>query len=261
LNRARRLGIDPKICSPSQKLITKDSLPLHLPMVDYLEIYKKWDRVIKIKESNRLDYVAEKSTGLKKIEYTGSLRDLYNSDKEKFIFYNVVDCVLLHYIDQKLKTMLTYFKIANLNGVEINRALSPVWATEIMMLRKFLDRKQIFVNERKDETHVKFAGAYVKDPIVGLHEWVACYDFASLYPNAIVQWGISPEVYKGKNILTPKDTWVTTSSGAMFGGEDESPILRGIIKDLYGKRRATKDRMLKLEIEIDQMAKQLKKMQ
>jgi DNA polymerase elongation subunit (family B) len=130
-----------------------------------------------------------------------------------------------------------------------------------MMLRKFLDRKQIFVNERKDETHVKFAGAYVKDPIVGLHEWVACYDFASLYPNAIVQWGISPEVYKGKNLINTKDTWITTSSGASFGGEDESPILRGIIKDLYGKRRATKDRMLKLEIEIDQMAKQLKKMQ
>jgi len=261
LNRAKRLGIDPKICSPSQKLITKNSLPLHLPMVDYLEIYKKWDRVIKIKESNRLDYVAEKSTGLKKLEYTGSLRDLYRSDKEKFIFYNVVDCVLLHYIDQKLKTMLTYFKIANLNGVEINRALSPVWATEIMMLRKFLDRKQIFVNEKKDETHVKFAGAYVKDPIVGLHEWVACYDFASLYPNAIVQWGISPEVHKGKNLINTKDTWITTSSGASFGGEDESPILRGIIKDLYGKRRATKDRMLKLEIEIDQMGKQLKKIQ
>jgi DNA polymerase elongation subunit (family B) len=101
----------------------------------------------------------------------------------------------------------------------------------------------------------------VKDTIVGLHEWVACYDFASLYPNAIVQWGISPEVYKGKNLINTKDTWITTSSGASFGGEDESPILRGIIKDLYGKRRATKDRMLKLEIEIDQMAKQLKKIQ
>jgi DNA polymerase elongation subunit (family B) len=228
-------------------------------MVDYLEIYKKWDRVIKIKESNRLDYVAEKATGLKKIHYDGTLRDLYNSDKEKFIYYNVVDCVLLHYIDQKLKTMLTYFKIANLNGVEINRALSPVWATEVMMLKKFLERKQVFVNERKEETHVRFMGGYVKDPILGMHEWAACYDFASLYPNTIVQWGISPEVYKGKNLLTPKDTYIKTSSGAFFGGDDESPILKGIIKDLYAKRRATKDRMLKLQIEIDLMEKQLKK--
>jgi DNA polymerase elongation subunit (family B) len=261
LNRAKRLGIDPKIISPANFLLGKDNLPMHLLMVDYLEIYKKWDRVIKIKESNRLDYVAEKATGLKKIVYEGSLRNLYQSDFPKFVLYNVIDCALVHYIDVKLKTLLTYFKIANLNRVEISRALSPVWSTEVMMLKKFLERKQIFVNERKDESHVKFIGGYVKEPIKGLHEWVACYDFASLYPNAIVQWGISPEVYKGKlgkDLSEVKDGWVTTSSTAIFGGDDESPILKTIIKDLYAKRKATKKRMLELQIEIDQLEKQLK---
>jgi DNA polymerase elongation subunit (family B) len=260
INRAKRLGIDPKIISPSGYLIGQNQLPAHILMVDYLEIYKKWDRVIKIKESNRLDYVAEKATGLKKIHYEGTLRTLYQSDFTKFIFYNAIDCALVHYIDKKLKTMLTFFKIANLNGVEINRALSPVWATEVMMMRKFLERKQVFVPTRKEENHVKFAGAYVKDPIVGLHEWVACYDFASLYPNTIVQWGISPEVYKGKNLLDTKEGWIKTSSGAVFGGDDEDPILKSIIKDLYAKRRQAKDKMLKLQIEIDQLEKQLKKM-
>jgi DNA polymerase elongation subunit (family B) len=260
INRAKRLGIDPKIMSPSGYFIGQNQLPAHILMIDYLEIYKKWDRVIKIKESNRLDYVAEKATGLKKIHYEGTLRTLYQSDFSKFIFYNAIDCALVHYIDKKLKTMLTFFKIANLNGVEINRALSPVWSTEVMMMRKFLERKQVFVQTRKDENHVKFAGAYVKDPIVGLHEWVACYDFASLYPNAIVQWGISPEVYKGKNLLDIKESWIKTSSGAVFGGDDEDPILKSIIKDLYAKRRMAKDKMLKLQIEIDQLEKQLKKM-
>ena len=260
INRAKRLGIDPKIMSPSGYFIGQNQLPAHILMIDYLEIYKKWDRVIKIKESNRLDYVAEKATGLKKIHYEGTLRTLYQSDFTKFIFYNAIDCALVHYIDKKLKTMLTFFKIANLNGVEINRALSPVWSTEVMMMRKFLERKQVFVQTRKEENHVKFAGAYVKDPIVGLHEWVACYDFASLYPNAIVQWGISPEVYKGKNLLETKESWIKTSSGAVFGGDDEDPILKSIIKELYSKRRLAKYKMLKLEIEIDQLEKQLKKL-
>jgi DNA polymerase I len=228
-------------------------------MFDYLEIYKKWDRVIKIKESNRLDYVADKAVGFKKIEYNGTLKDLYQSNFEDFIYYNAVDCALVHYIDQKLKTMQTFFKIAMISGVEINRCLSPVWSTEVMMLRKFLDRKQIFTSERKDEVHVKFAGGYVKDPIKGLHEWVACYDFASLYPNAMVQWGISPETYKGKGLLNPKEEWVKTASGAFFGADDENPILRTIIKDLYSRRRKTKDRMLELQIEIDQLEKNLEK--
>lgn len=259
INRAKKLGIDPKMISPSRTLIGKNQLPQHILMVDYLDIYKKWDRVIKIKESNRLDYVADKAIGLKKIEYNGTLRDLYQSNFEDFIYYNAVDCALVHYIDQKLKTLQTFFKIALVTGVEINRALSPVWSTEIMMLRKFLGRKQVFISDRKEEQIVKFAGGYVKEPTVGLHEWIACYDFASLYPNTIVQWGISPEVYKGKNILTPRESWVKTSSGAYFGGEDEDPILRGIVSDLYAKRRATKDRMLALQIEIDGLEKLLKK--
>jgi DNA polymerase I len=259
MNRAKRLGIDPKIISPGNYLMGKAQLPMHLLMFDYLEIYKKWDRVIKIKESNRLDYVAEKAAGFKKVEYNGTLRDLYQSNFEDFIFYNAVDCALVHYIDQKLKTMQTFFKIAMISGVEINRCLSPVWSTEVMMLIKFLDRKQVFVVERKEEVHVKFAGGYVKEPIKGLHEWIACYDFASLYPNAMVQWGISPEIYKGKNLSNPSEDWVKTASGAYFGSDDENPILRIIIKDLYSRRRKTKDRMLELELEIDQLKKVLDK--
>ena len=127
-----------------------------------------------------------------------------------------------------------------------------------------MERNQVFVNERKDESHVKFIGGYVKEPIKGLHEWVACYDCASLYPNTIVQWGISPEVYKGKlgkDISEVKEGWVRTSSSAIFGGDDESPILKTIVRDLYSQRKATKKRMLELEFEIDQLEKQLKKIE
>ncbi len=187
--------------------------------------------------------------------------DLYESDFENFIYYNAVDCALVHYIDKKLKTQQTFFKIAMTGGVEINRCLSPVWSTEVMMLRYFTKRKQVFVSERSEETHLKFAGGYVMDPIVGLHEWVACYDFASLYPNAIVQWGISPETYKGKDRVNPDPNWIKTASGAYFGGDDEESILRTIVKDLYAKRRATKDKMLDLQIKIDGLEKELKKLE
>ena len=117
INRCRRLGIDPKICSPSSILIGKNQLPLHILMVDYLEIYKKWDRVIKIRESNSLDYVASQAIGIRKINYQGSLKDLYESDFETFIFYNAIDCGLVHYIDQRLDTLSTFFKIAGVSRV------------------------------------------------------------------------------------------------------------------------------------------------
>ena len=44
----------------------------------------------------------------------------------------------------------------------------------------------------KDKTSA-FEGAYVKDPQVGLHNWVASFDLNSLYPHLMMQYNISPE--------------------------------------------------------------------
>jgi len=40
---------------------------------------------------------------------------------------------------------------------------------------------------------VAYEGAYVKDPQIGMHEWVASFDLNSLYPHLIMQYNISPE--------------------------------------------------------------------
>jgi DNA polymerase elongation subunit (family B) len=259
INRCKRLGIDPKICSPSSVLIGKNQVPMHILMVDYLEIYKKWDRVIKIRESNSLDYVATQAIGIKKIHYQGSLKDLYESDFDTFIFYNAIDCGLVHYIDERLDTLSTFFKIAGVSRVEINRALSPVWTTEILMLRKFLERKKVIVQQRKEETHVKFEGAYVKKPEKGLYEWIACFDFASLYPNTMMQWGISPEIYLGKDLKNIPEGAIKTSSGAVFHSkEGEEPVLREILKGLYSQRKATKKKYFECEKEIEKIKKIIK---
>lgn len=259
INRAKRLGIDPKICSPSGILLGKNQIPMHILMVDYLEIYKKWDRVIKIRSSNSLDYVAEQALGIKKIQYDGTLKDLYDSDFETFIFYNAIDCVLLHYIDERLDTLSTFFKIAGVSRVEINRALSPVWTTEVLMLRKFMERKQVILMEKKEDGDIKFEGAFVKKPKPGIYEWVACFDFASLYPNTMIQWGISPEIFIGKNLLNPPEGAVKTASGAYFySKEGRPPILKEILLGLYGQRKATKKKYFECEKEIEKIKKAIK---
>jgi len=38
-----------------------------------------------------------------------------------------------------------------------------------------------------------FEGAYVKEPQVGAHDWVASFDLNSLYPHLMMQYSISPE--------------------------------------------------------------------
>jgi DNA polymerase elongation subunit (family B) len=260
MGRCRNLGIDPKIASPTGDVHRKSGMPKHVLIVDYLEIYKKWDRAIKLKESNSLDYVANAALGIKKIVYEKTLKDLYESDFETFILYNAIDSAILHYVDKRLSTMSTFFKIAYLSKVEINRALSPVWTTEVMMLRKLNERKKVIVDERKDMGEVrKFEGAYVKVPQVGMHEWIACFDFASLYPSIMRQFKISPEVYKGKDLRFIPEHGIKTASGAVFVNSPEAPpILPGIIEDLYARRKSVKKQYMSCVSEMEELTKKLR---
>jgi DNA polymerase elongation subunit (family B) len=62
------------------------------------------------------------------------------------------------------------------------------------LIYSYLLEKNIIVppkqSRKKDSA---FEGAYVKDPQVGMHEWVASFDLNSLYPHLLMQYSISPE--------------------------------------------------------------------
>ena len=58
----------------------------------------------------------------------------------------------------------------------------------------YLRMNQIVIPQK--ERNIKdsaYAGAYVKDPQVGKHDWVVSFDLNSLYPHLIMQYNISPE--------------------------------------------------------------------
>lgn len=277
LNRAYKYkDVKPEKCSPSGNMIAKRNvgnahpgtgIPQHKLIVDYMEIYKKWDRVIKVRENDKLDYVAKMAIGIEKIKYPGSFTELYERDFQKFVFYNAVDSILVHYIDKKLNTMLAYLKLAHVAGIEIRKAFSPIWIMEAMMNRKFLDRKEVFVSNGAEEIEQQaFEGAYVKEPVKGFHNWVTCYDFASLYPNTMMQFNISPETFIGNNI-EPKEGQVKVGEHVSETGQvtwrvfdnSSDSIMRGILAELYGKRKETKQKYLSINKEIDILSKYISK--
>ena len=55
----------------------------------------------------------------------------------------------------------------------------------------YLRQKDIVVpqKERKFKDQA-YAGAYVKDPQIGRHDWVVSFDLNSLYPHLIMQYNI-----------------------------------------------------------------------
>ena len=56
-----------------------------------------------------------------------------------------------------------------------------------------MDKGIVVPQKTKQSKYEQYAGAYVKDPIVGMHEWVASFDLNSLYPHLMMQYNLSPE--------------------------------------------------------------------
>jgi DNA polymerase elongation subunit (family B) len=255
INRAKRIGIDPSRCSLNGVLKGDDNIPQHKVVVDYLELYKKWDRVVKIKENNKLDTVANAALGVSKIKYNGTFMDLYNTDFETYVYYNAVDTFLVYLIDKKLKTLQTFLMLGNVTRVEALKAFSPIWMTEAIVTREFYKQKMVVAEIKKGVKNSSFEGAYVKQPNPGLYEWIATFDFASLYPSTMRQWNISPESFKGKN-LDLQEGWIKTASGSVFDNTEDS-VLRRILTDYYSQRKVAKKKSFDLEKEIDYLQKVL----
>lgn len=259
-NRCKRLNVDMAASSPSKRLMGQNNLPLHRMVVDYMDIYKKWDKVVDVKENNTLDFVAKAALGIQKVKYNGTLKDLYENDFESYIFYNAVDTKLVEMIDRKLNTLQTFLTLGGITGVEALKAYSPIYMAESAMCREFLRRGRVF--PRTDKRSMKrenYEGAFVIEPKTGLYEWVTSFDFASLYPSIMRQWNISPESYL-RNLAPGEkadlENEISCTSGAVFQKGPDS-VFRTILTEYYGKRKIAKRASEQIEEEIEQLKKYL----
>lgn len=174
--------------------------PNHTLILDMMEIIEQNDlSVMDAKESMNLDYVARTTLGAKKIEYNGSLTDLFETDYETYVFYNAIDSILVQLIDKRFKTLNQFYLMSQFCSESIGKCFSKIALTEALILKHYHENniKTVF-----DQNNVldrgQLIGAYVKDPIPGKWEWMCCNDFASLYPSTIMTCNISFDNFMGK---------------------------------------------------------------
>lgn len=246
VNRCKRLQIDLTEVAITGSLDKKDGRPLHMGILDYMQLYDKYDRSVAVKESNSLDFVSGAVLDVAKIKYTGGLQELYENNFVKYIYYNVVDSCLVYYIDEKLRSMEVLLTLATITRMPLYKAASPVAVTESLIARKLAtDNKKIAVEwDRDTKKDTKYEGAFVKQPIVGYYSGVSAFDFASLYPSVMRQFNISPDSFiemipemEVKQKRKEKDI-IVCENGAVYKKEDS--MLKLILSDLYGQRKEYK---------------------
>lgn len=163
--------------------------------LDYLELYKWYSPNGKSQESYKLDNIANVELGKKKLSYDDydNLHDLYKRNFQLFIEYNIVDVELIEEMDDKLKLLELALTLAYDTKTNYDDVFAQTRMWDALTYNHLLNQNIIVPPKVIQEKSDAFEGAYVKEPQVGLHNWVASFDLNSLYPHLMMQYNISPE--------------------------------------------------------------------
>ncbi len=263
VNRSKKLLIDPfELMGVTELKRSRGqvSIPYHKAIVDYLDLYKKFDMKI-IKENFTLDYTASQVLkGIKKVTYSGTLDQLYAENPYKFYLYNAIDSYLVKLIDDKLKLISLFISLGSSTMSEMNTLLSTITPVENIIARYYFKENLVFTRKNIDDNaSVSYEGGYVFAPKPGYYKWVLTFDFASLYPTVQRQFNISPETYRGKDFERPlAEGEIRLPNGCIFDNSKPS-IFKKYLSDYYSKRKASKKIQLELDNEISMLEQMLAK--
>jgi DNA polymerase elongation subunit (family B) len=228
-----------------------------ITQLDYLDLYKKF--TYKAQESYRLDYIAEVELDQKKLDHSefDTFKDFYTKGWNKFVAYNIVDVELVDRLEDKMKLIelaLTMAYDAKVNYADVFFQVR-MWDA---IIYNYLKKRNIVIPPKdKSEKNDKYAGAYVKEPVPGVYDWIVNFDLNSLYPHLIMQSNISPEtlmdercpnisvdkILAGQINLDKYSDYAVCPNGAMYR-KDIRGILPELMDKMYNERVIFKDKMI-----------------
>ena len=195
-NTAKRLSPMRHVDERRTKIMNREQIAYDLTgiiVLDYIELYKKF--TYSQQESYSLNHIAFVELGERKLDYSEfeNLHQLYRLDYQKFIEYNIKDVDLVDRIDDKMKLIEMVLALAYDAKVNLNDVFTQVRMWDTLTHNHLMANNIVVPQKRTTAKDEQFEGAYVKEPIVGRHDWIVSFDLNSLYPHLIMQYNLSPE--------------------------------------------------------------------
>ena len=257
-----------------------------ISVLDYIELYRWYAPGGRSQESYRLDNIANVEIGESKLSYDefDSLHALYRLNFQKFIDYNIKDVELIFKLENKLKLI----ELGLTLGYDTKTNFEDIFAQTRMwdaLIYNYLLSKNIIVPPKEEKFKGEaFEGAFVKDPQVGKHNWIASFDLNSLYPHLMMQYNISPETLvepsnytsEMRNIISSgvdvnkmlnrdidlsalKD--VTITPNGQYFRTDIQGFLPKMLEEMYEDRKKFKKLMIQAKKEYEVETDEVKKLE
>jgi len=235
--------------------------------IDYLSLYKKY--VLKPRESYSLDHIAYAEGLGQKIDYSevAGLNELYETNHQKFIEYNIHDVDLVKQLDEKIKLLDLTYEMSYYAKVNFEDSLSPVKTWDSICCDYLWKQNIVPPPNKKGHKLQAYEGAYVKEPKTGFSNWVISVDLNSLYPHIMQQANLGREtmvmpeehgqdlswvnveslLHRERDLSWLKDhNWTLTPNGQLFR-TDKKSIFNILMEIIYKTRNENKNKGKELE--------------
>jgi len=240
-------------------------------VIDYLDLYKKFTYTNQ--ESYKLDHIAFVELGQKKLDHSEfeTFKDFYTKDWQKFIDYNIKDVELVDRLEDKMKLIELCFTMAYDAKVNYQDVFYQVRTWDAIIYNYLKKRNIVIPQKDRSIKSDKFAGAYVKEPIPGVYDWVLSLDLTSLYPSLIMQFNISPETlldekYPGITVkkLLNKEIVIenvegkcVSANGCMYDITKRG-IFPELVEKIFNDRQFFKKEMLSEEKKLEEIEREMR---
>ena len=233
--------------------------------IDYLELFRKYRGIGY--ESFALAHIANVELGSEKLDHSEyqNFKDFYEQDWDKFVDYNIRDVELVAQLEDKLGLIDLQLTMAYDFRVNYEDVFSQVRCWDMLIYNTLRKKGIVIPPKRSFAKNEAYAGAYVKDPTVGQHDWVVSFDLNSLYPHLIMQYNISPDTVVEERVQCTVDELLEqkldtshlkernlcmSANGQCFR-TDFQGFLPAMMEELYESRKFYKKKMLEAEQEYE----------
>jgi DNA polymerase elongation subunit (family B) len=178
-------------------------------------------------------------------------REDYEKSRERFnqvILYCIEDANLVLDIFKVLNLWITLVEMSNIFYVAITDLYTRGQQIRCFnQLYKKSKEKELFVIEKKKDEFKSYEGADVIEPRQGIHDYVICLDFKSLYPSIIIQKNIcyttfienpSEEIKKDCNVIS----W---DKYTYYFYRKQKGLIPSILEELIQRRNEIRNNLMK----------------
>lgn len=233
--------------------------------LDFKTLYQKYTYVKR--EAYSLDYICSVELGVGKLDHSqfATFKEFYDSDFNLFIDYNIIDVIRVLQLEEKLKLIELCLTMSYLAKINYEDVFSQIRMWDAIIYNHLKSKNIVIPKKASGAKSEQFEGAYVKEPVPGLYNWVVSFDATSLYPSIIQTWNISPETFIDVDSsitvdkLMNKDytlssEFTTAANGAMYT-KNKKGLLPELIDVYMEKRKTAKRNMLDAESKLEILKK------